>query len=90
LIDSALLRPGRFDNVIFVPPPDSSERLEILGLYFSGVEMESSIDLGQLALRMESYTGADIQSFCREAKMLMLKSGIEKLVMSIYVGLRRN
>jgi transitional endoplasmic reticulum ATPase len=90
LIDSALLRPGRFDVILFVPPPDYSERLEILQMYLKHLDLDSSIDMPRFAAQLDGYTGADIQSLCREAQLLLLKSNNVKLVIFIYTGSKRN
>jgi transitional endoplasmic reticulum ATPase len=60
-VDSALRRPGRFDRVIFVPPPDEPARRAILHLYLDGLPAES-IDLDRLAKVTERFSGADLKA----------------------------
>ncbi|KAF9973558.1 hypothetical protein BGZ73_003196 [Actinomortierella ambigua] len=76
LIDKALLRPGRFDRVVYVPPPDLEARIQILKIYTRGIPLASDVDLESLAQRTELYTGADLQNVCREAAMLALRQRV--------------
>jgi transitional endoplasmic reticulum ATPase len=77
LIDSAVLRPGRFDRRVFVPAPDREARLKILQIKTAEIPLEESIDLGVLADRMDGYSGADIDSVCREAAIYALRRNDE-------------
>ncbi|KAI8912563.1 P-loop containing nucleoside triphosphate hydrolase protein [Gorgonomyces haynaldii] len=74
LIDAALLRPGRFDHVLYIGPPDCDERLEIFQLYTRDMPLDESVDLRVLAQKTERYTGADIKSVCREASLSALRT----------------
>ncbi|GAB1476463.1 AAA family ATPase [Bacillota bacterium] len=67
LIDEAALRPGRFDKLIFVGPPDFEARKAIWANYLVGKTDEASVDIVDLAERTERYTGADIKGICEEA-----------------------
>tara|TARA_A100001037_G_scaffold306718_1_gene354522 strand:+ start:3402 stop:5663 length:2262 start_codon:yes stop_codon:yes gene_type:complete len=67
LIDSALLRPGRFDFQVHIPMPDESARRTIFEIHTAEKPMADDIDLGQLASKTEGYNGADIAAICREA-----------------------
>jgi transitional endoplasmic reticulum ATPase len=60
-VDDAFRRPGRFDRVVFVPPPDRDARLEILRIHLEG-RLQDEIDLDRLAGRTDGYSGADLQS----------------------------
>ncbi|MGC9097128.1 MAG: ATP-binding protein, partial [Infirmifilum sp.] len=60
IIDPALLRPGRFDRLIYVPPPDEKARLEIFKVHTKRMPLAEDVDLAELAKRTEGYTGADI------------------------------
>ncbi|ORY53186.1 AAA-domain-containing protein [Rhizoclosmatium globosum] len=73
MIDAALMRPGRFDKILYVPPPDLDARLKILHLYSKGMPLSPSIDFGSIAERTERYTGADLESVCREAAFAALR-----------------
>jgi len=77
LIDQALLRPGRFDRVIKVPPPDRRARLEILRIHTRRVPLAPDVDLEKLADMTNGYTGADLEALVREAVMLALREKLE-------------
>ncbi|TFG05464.1 MAG: AAA family ATPase [Promethearchaeota archaeon] len=82
ILDTALLRPGRFDRLIYVPLPDYEARLEILKIYTQGMPVVN-LNLQKLAERTEGYSGADLENLCREAVMLLIRADIdaEKLLM---------
>lgn len=65
-VDSSLRRPGRFDRVLFVPPPDQSARAEIIQIHLKEKPTES-IDYIKVAKGMEKYSGADIKAVCDTA-----------------------
>jgi transitional endoplasmic reticulum ATPase len=75
-IDPAMLRPGRFDKILYVPPPDLDARMAILARNMEGVTMSDDVDVRDLAIRMEGYSGADIVALCREAKMFAMKAEV--------------
>lgn len=72
LIDTALLRPGRFDEVVLVPPPDEDARKEILRVHVGHMALDDDVKLRQLAKKTEGYSGADIEVLCRKAGMIAL------------------
>ncbi|ABL87861.1 AAA family ATPase, CDC48 subfamily [Pyrobaculum islandicum DSM 4184] len=76
LIDPALLRPGRFDRIIYVPPPDFKARLEILLIHTKATPLAKDVDLEELARRTEGYSGADLELLVREATFLALREDI--------------
>ena len=73
IIDPALLRPGRFDRVIYVPPPDEEARLEILKVHTRRMPLAEDVDLKEIAKKTEGYTGADLAALCREAAITALR-----------------
>jgi transitional endoplasmic reticulum ATPase len=73
LIDPAVLRPGRFDRLIYVPEPDEKSRLQILQLYSKTMPLNKDVDLNQIALQTKYYSGADLENICREAAMHALR-----------------
>jgi transitional endoplasmic reticulum ATPase len=79
LIDPSLLRPGRFDRLIFCPPPDVKGRRAILAIHTRGVPIEG-VDLDALAAGLEGYVGADIEALVREAVMHALREDIDSKV----------
>jgi len=66
-VDSAFRRPGRFDRVIFVPPPDSAARQEILKIHSRGKNVDPTIPWGSLASQMNHFSGADIRQVVEQA-----------------------
>jgi transitional endoplasmic reticulum ATPase len=76
MVDSAVLRPGRFDRLIYVPEPDEKSRLQILKIYTKGMPINSDVDLNQLTIATKYYSGADIESLCREAAMHALRKDV--------------
>lgn len=79
-LDSAFRRPGRFDHVVFVPPPDQAARKSIFALALDGIPQES-LDLDQLAQKSEKFSGADIRAVVEAATEsvieTIMKSGKE-------------
>jgi transitional endoplasmic reticulum ATPase len=76
LVDPALLRPGRFDRIIYVPPPDFRARLEILLIHTKATPLAKDVELEELARRTEGYSGADLELLVREATFLALREDI--------------
>ncbi|MED5268305.1 MAG: CDC48 family AAA ATPase, partial [Candidatus Thermoplasmatota archaeon] len=74
MIDPALLRSGRFERVLHVPPPDRKSRLEILKIHSSEMPL-GRFRLDDLVDRLENYTGADIEAICREAALIAMRAG---------------
>ncbi|KAJ1645250.1 hypothetical protein LPJ64_003150 [Coemansia asiatica] len=77
MVDAALLRPGRFDRVVYVPPPDELARREILGIRARRMSLAEDIDMDVLAQWTEGFSGADLANLAREAAMLALRRDIE-------------
>jgi transitional endoplasmic reticulum ATPase len=76
MVDPAVLRPGRFDRLIYVPEPDEKSRLQIFGIYTKGMPLTKDVNISQLATLTKYYSGADIESLCREAAMHALRRDI--------------
>ncbi|WP_457550239.1 CDC48 family AAA ATPase [Archaeoglobus sp.] len=76
IIDPALLRPGRFDRLVYVRPPDKKSRLAIFKIHTRNMPLAEDVDLEELADMTEGYVGADIEAVCREAVMLALRENI--------------
>ena len=73
LVDPALLRPGRFEKIIYVPPPDKRARLEILKVHTRKVPLADDVDLEKIAELTEGYSGADLEALVREAALTALR-----------------
>jgi len=70
ILDPALLRPGRFDRKITVPPPDLKGREEILRVHTKNKKLAPDVDLHVLAQRTPGFVGADLENLCNEAALL--------------------
>ncbi|KAK9398890.1 spermatogenesis-associated protein 5 [Crotalus adamanteus] len=77
MIDKALIRPGRFDRIIYVPLPDEATRREIFKIQFCNMPISSEVNLDELVIQTEKYSGAEITAVCREAALLALQEDIE-------------
>ncbi|RLI25485.1 AAA family ATPase, partial [Candidatus Bathyarchaeota archaeon] len=76
IVDPALLRPGRFDKLLYVPPPDLEARKEILKIHTRKKPLADDVDLDDIAKRTEGYTGADLEALCNTAVMLAIREYI--------------
>ncbi|PIN84173.1 hypothetical protein COV61_00915, partial [Candidatus Micrarchaeota archaeon CG11_big_fil_rev_8_21_14_0_20_47_5] len=77
LVDSAILRPGRFDKIIYVPPPDSESRAQIFRLNMEEfLQNASDADFKILSSHTDGFSGADISAICQEAKMALARKTI--------------
>lgn len=72
-IDPALLRPGRFDRMLYVGPPNEKEREDIFDIHLRKMPCSSDVDKRVLSQLTEGFTGADISLICREAAMKALE-----------------
>jgi len=77
IIDSALLRPGRFDRIIMAPVPDSKTREKIFEVHLNKMPVAEEVKAEDLASRTEGYVGADIESICREAAIFALRKDMD-------------
>jgi len=76
-VDAALLRPGRLDQIVYVPPPeDTAARLEILNVFARRMPLDPDIDLRAVASAAPDFTGAELESLCREAAYAALREDI--------------
>src|ERR687891_168364 len=78
IIDAALLRPGRFDRLLYVPPPDRDSRIQIIKIHTRKKPLADDVNVEQLADHTEGYTGADLASLSSAAVMLALREHISK------------
>ncbi|MCS4542309.1 MAG: CDC48 family AAA ATPase [Euryarchaeota archaeon] len=76
IVDPAILRPGRFDRLIYIPPPDRETREEIFKIHTCGMPLDNDVNINALAEQTENYVGADIEVVCREASMLAIREFI--------------
>jgi transitional endoplasmic reticulum ATPase len=80
ILDPALMRPGRFDRLIYIPPPDENARLQILKVHTRNMPLDN-VNLDEIAKNTNGYSGADLEALCREAAMNALRRDSEKIEM---------
>jgi transitional endoplasmic reticulum ATPase len=88
LIDSALLRPGRFDRILEVPLPDSKGREHIFKIHTKNKPLANGVDIAKLVEQTDGFSGAEIEGVCNRAAMSAIRRYInngEKLVKSIKI-----
>jgi transitional endoplasmic reticulum ATPase len=76
LIDPALLRPGRFDELVYVTVPDEAGRRHILGIHTAKMPLADDVDLDSLARRTDRFTGADLEDLVRRAGLTALRQSL--------------
>jgi transitional endoplasmic reticulum ATPase len=69
MVDPALLRPGRFDRMLYIPPPDLEARKAILLIHTKGMPLAEDVNINKLAEQTETYTGAEIAAVCSAASI---------------------
>ncbi len=77
IIDTALLRPGRFDRIILASVSTPETREAIFKVHMKNMPLEDDVDIKELAQKTEGYVGADIEAICREAAMMALRDDIK-------------
>lgn len=73
-----MLRPGRFDRLLYVPPPDKNSRLQIIKIHTKKKPLAEDVNKEQLADQTDGYTGADITSLASAAVMLALREYVSR------------
>lgn len=79
VLDSALMRPGRFDRVVYIPFPDLQARLQILKIHSKKVKLAASADLEKLAKVTRTFSGADLANLINEAALSASKTGLNEI-----------
>ncbi|MEU8229811.1 AAA family ATPase [Actinoplanes sp. NPDC048967] len=77
LIDPALLRPGRLERLVFVPPPDGEARAAILRASAKSVPLDSAVDLDELGAELEGFSAADCAALIREAALSAMRESLD-------------
>ncbi|NHJ20539.1 MAG: AAA family ATPase [Candidatus Lokiarchaeota archaeon] len=77
ILDPALIRPGRIDRILLVPAPDDAGREKILQIFTKDMPLTSSVDILSLNKKLDGYSGADIETLCREAGMIALRENMK-------------
>ncbi|MBR4899141.1 MAG: ATP-dependent zinc metalloprotease FtsH [Prevotella sp.] len=79
MLDSALLRAGRFDRQIHVDLPDLNERKEVFAVHLKPVKIDETVDIDFLARQTPGFSGADIANVCNEAALIAARHNSEKV-----------
>ena len=77
ILDPAVMRPGRFDRLIYVPSPDVDSLKEIFKIHAEAMPLSKDVTLDELARKAQGYSGADIEAICREAAMNALRDDVD-------------
>ncbi|MFV2014662.1 MAG: CDC48 family AAA ATPase, partial [Candidatus Heimdallarchaeota archaeon] len=77
IVDPALLRPGRFDRLVYVQPPNFEGRREILDIYTEKMPLVDDVNLEELSRALDGFVGSDIEALCREAGLIALRENME-------------
>jgi transitional endoplasmic reticulum ATPase len=77
MLDTALLRPGRFDRILLVDIPDKESRKKILEIHTRNMPLDKSVKLQTLISKTEGFVGADIENLVREAAMIALRENMK-------------
>ncbi|HUW90548.1 MAG TPA: CDC48 family AAA ATPase [Candidatus Nanopelagicaceae bacterium] len=76
ILDPALIRPGRIDRILLVPPPDEAGREAILKIFTEKMPLANDVTIKKLNERLKGFSGADIETLCREAAMIALRENM--------------
>jgi transitional endoplasmic reticulum ATPase len=82
LIDPALLRPGRLERLVYVPPPDADARSEILRAAAKNTPLAEDVDIAELARALEGYSAADCAALVREAALTAMRESLEAAIVT--------
>jgi len=77
ILDPAVLRPGRFDRLIYVASPDFDSLKEIFKIHTHSMPLSRDVDMDEVARKAQGYSGADIEAICREAAMNALREDVD-------------
>ncbi len=78
MVDTALLRPGRFDYLLEVGLPDKESRIEIFKVHTRGKPLADDVDLNELAEKTEGFSGADIEAVVNEATLMAIEDALSQ------------
>jgi len=79
VLDNSLLRTGRLDLVLYVAPPDEKGRLDIIKILTAKMPLDKDVNLQEIAVATQNYSGADLAALCREAAILAMRNNSVKI-----------
>ncbi|MDP6293168.1 MAG: CDC48 family AAA ATPase [Candidatus Woesearchaeota archaeon] len=83
MVDTALLRPGRFDRIILTPVPDKKTRKAVFDVHLKGMPLDDEVSSDALSQKTEGFVGADIEAICREAAIMAMRTDIKAKTISM-------
>jgi transitional endoplasmic reticulum ATPase len=83
MLDTALLRPGRFDRILLVDVPNEKSREKILEIHTKNMPLDKSVKLNELVKKTEGFVGADLESLTRESALIALRKNMEAKTVSL-------
>lgn len=86
IIDPALMRPGRLDQLIYIPLPDFKSRVQVFKACLKKSPVAKDVDIDFLASKTEGYSGADITEICQRSVKLAIRQSIEKAARRLEAG----
>jgi len=86
IIDPALMRPGRLDQLVYIPLPDQESRHQIFRAVLKKCPIAKDVDLGYLASKLQGFSGADLTEICQRATQLAIRESIEKEIELLETG----
>jgi transitional endoplasmic reticulum ATPase len=90
LVDAALLRPGRLERLVYVPPPDPAARADILTAAARSVPLAPDVDLASLATSLDGFSAADCAALIREAALAAMRESLEaSTVTAVHMAVAR-
>jgi len=89
IIDPAVLRPGRFDEIVEIPLPQEQDRAVILQIHLRGRPLEEKVNVGELARETEGMSGADLAQICDQAALLAIRRTVQDREHEARVSIRR-
>ena len=88
ILDTALMRPGRFDRIVEIPIPDPEARVEIFEIHTRTMNLQGEVSFERLAARTDGATGADIKAICTEAGMFAIRDERDYVVLEDFLHAR--
>ncbi|MCJ2554706.1 MAG: proteasome-activating nucleotidase [Candidatus Thermoplasmatota archaeon] len=88
ILDTALMRPGRFDRIVQFPLPDREARVEIFRIHSRGMNIQGDVSFDQLTAQTDGVSGADIKAICTEAGMFAIREGRDHVVSEDFIQAR--
>ena len=85
-LDPALLRPGRFDRLLYLAPPDAADREAIFRIHTRAMPLDANVSFEHIAAATNGFSGADIAAVCQQAALIALEEDAENVAMKCFVG----